>query len=86
MSINLHVRNVDNYVAKQLKLLAKQKNKSLNSLLLEVLHHSVESNTKKFLPTYHDLDELASTWTSKDALTFKKNIQDFEVIDQKLWQ
>ena len=35
---------------------------------------------------YHDLDYLAGTWTQEDETEFLLNTQQFNEIDQKLWQ
>ncbi|MFM5983309.1 MAG: hypothetical protein ACKO9I_22710 [Sphaerospermopsis kisseleviana] len=35
---------------------------------------------------YHDLDYLAGTWTQEDETQFLLNTQQFNEIDQNLWQ
>jgi hypothetical protein len=35
---------------------------------------------------YHDLDYLAGTWTKEDETEFLLNTQQFNEIDQELWQ
>ena len=35
---------------------------------------------------YHDLDYLAGTWTKEDETEFLLNTQQFNEIDQQLWQ
>ncbi|MFN7414152.1 MAG: hypothetical protein ACK5RT_09640 [Dolichospermum sp.] len=35
---------------------------------------------------YHDLDYLAGTWTKEDETEFLLNTQQFNQIDQQLWQ
>ncbi len=42
----------------------------------------------KFLDLFglhHELDELAGTWSQKEAAKFQKNTADFEKIDKDLW-
>ena len=38
------------------------------------------------LPTYHDLDALAGTWSEDEAVAFLRAIDDFEQVDPSLWQ
>ena len=38
------------------------------------------------LPVYHDLDDLAGTWSAEDELDFLAATDDFGKIDQALWQ
>ncbi len=34
---------------------------------------------------HHDLDQLAGTWDKKDVTEFRKNVEDFEKIYEKMW-
>ncbi len=38
------------------------------------------------LPTYHDLDALAGTWSEDEAMAFSQATKDFEQVDPGLWQ
>jgi hypothetical protein len=38
------------------------------------------------LPTYHDLDALAGTWSEDEAAAFLQVVTDFEQVDPSLWQ
>jgi len=37
------------------------------------------------LPTYHDLDALAGTWSEDEAVAFLQTVADFEQVDASLW-
>jgi hypothetical protein len=37
------------------------------------------------LPTYHDLDALAGTWSEDEAAAFLQAVADFEQVDPSLW-
>lgn len=34
---------------------------------------------------YHDLDNLAGTWSEKDVKEFQENVEDLERIDKEIW-
>lgn len=36
--------------------------------------------------TYHDLDFLAGTWSKEDEMEFLSHTNEFNQIDEKLWQ
>jgi hypothetical protein len=46
---------------------------------------TAEKNLSNSYP-YHDLDYLAGTWTKEDETEFLLNTQQFNEIDQQLWQ
>jgi hypothetical protein len=71
-----------------MSLLKKEATKqkiSVNSLILQIIEHSVgvAHPTKKIV--FHDLDHLAGTWSDKDKKVFDGNIKSFEKIDKELW-
>ena len=37
------------------------------------------------LPTYHDLDALAGTWSEDEAAALLQAVADFEQVDPSLW-
>ena len=41
---------------------------------------------KSQLPTYHDLDFLAGTWSEEDAAEFDNATEGFRRVDEELWQ
>jgi hypothetical protein len=41
---------------------------------------------RRVLPTYHDLDALAGTWSEDDAAAFLQTVASFEHVDLTLWQ
>ncbi len=87
MTINIHVRGIDDYLADCLKKVAREKNTSLNTLILNLLRQSLGLSAKQPISNvYHDLDKLAGTWNKKEVEAFKKSISDFEDIDKELWE
>ncbi len=79
---NILIRDVDAVVLDNMQLAAKQRGVSVNRLVTETL-------TEKFsgpsLPTYHDLDSLAGTWSEKDLAEFENAIAPLEKVDRELW-
>ena len=53
---------------------------------MKILRKELGIEKKKHTLVYHDLDHLAGTWDKKDLSEFKKNVKDFEKIDEKMWK
>jgi hypothetical protein len=47
---------------------------------------TLETAEKHLSYPYHDLDYLAGTWTKEDETEFLLNTEQFNEIDQQLWQ
>ncbi len=82
----LSLRGIDEELAENLKKTAQKTGTSLNKTVLEILRKSVRPNSKKREVVYHDLDDLAGTWTENDWEQFKKATKSFEAIDKELWK
>lgn len=82
----LSLRGIDEELAENLKKTAKETGASLNKTVLEILRKSVGTNSKKREVVYHDLDDLAGTWTENDWEQFKKATKPFEAIDRDMWK
>lgn len=80
------VRGLDEMTMKALKEKAKQDGSSINAALLKILRKELGIEKKKYTVVYHDLDHLAGTWDKKDIAEFKKKVEDFEKIDEKMWK
>ncbi len=85
-SSNFNLRGVPSEVMKILKRKAKEQHVSINFLILMLVEEGIGLSQKKKKTIYHDLDDLAGTWTEEEAELFEKNIKAFEVIDDELWQ
>ena len=86
MTVNIHVRGVDEKIVDQLKQLATEQRSSLNKVILAILRQGLGLSKRKTPKIYHDLDELAGTWTKRQAEEFNKAIAPFEKIDEELWK
>lgn len=80
------IRGLDDMTMKALKDKAKQEGSSINAALLKILRKELGVEKKRHTVVYHDLDHLAGTWDRKDFAEFRKNVEDFEKIDEKMWK
>ena len=80
------IRGLDDTTITALKEKAKQEGTSINAALVKILRKELGIEKKKHTAVYHDLDHLAGTWDKKDLAEFRKNVKDFEKIDEKMWK
>ena len=60
---------------------------SVESVAGQLLQRGLEWERRRAaLPTYHDLDALAGTWSEDEAVAFLQAVADFEHVDPALWQ
>jgi len=81
----LTIRGIDPLLSEAIKIQAQKNNESINKTALKILREAVGLSDNPVYKTYHDLDNLAGTWSEEDEIEFKKNIQDFEKIDKEMW-
>lgn len=82
----ISLRGVDEEIARKLKAEAAQRGTSVNALILQLIRAGIGIKapaTKRH--EYHDLDQLAGTWTEEDAAEFARTVSDFEQVDKELW-
>jgi hypothetical protein len=53
---------------------------------LDILRNSLDLSSKRRERVFHDLDDLAGTWSDADYQQFKKATKPFSVIDKDLWK
>jgi hypothetical protein len=82
----LSLRGIDEELAENLKKAAKQSGGSINKTVLDILRKSLGLGSKKREKVFHDLDDLAGTWSDDDWQQFKKATKHFEAIDKDLWK
>jgi hypothetical protein len=83
---SIHVRKIDDHLMLQLKKAATLQKVSVNTLILSLLRYGLGLTKKRKLPVYTDLDQFIGTWSKHDLQEFKKNVADFEKIDEDLWR
>lgn len=82
---SIHVRKIDEDLLASLKQAAIAQKISVNTLILSLLRYGLGLTKKRKLPVYSDLDKFIGTWDAQDLKEFKKNVADFEKIDEDLW-
>jgi plasmid stability protein len=86
MHSNIHLRNVDDQLLRQLKRQAANEEISVNTLILNLLRQSLHLECSPKFKTYDDLDKLAGTWSKKQSKNFTNILHDFEKIDKDIWR
>lgn len=76
------IRRVPAEVDRALRSRAKKEGKSINKILLESLSLAAGQVSTPLL--FHDLDELAGTWTEDPE--FDRAIEDQRKVDPELWK
>lgn len=84
-TLNFNLRNVAPDVMSLLKKEAAKQKISINSLILLIIERGLGVAHKTQKNVFHDLDDLAGTWSDKDQKTFDDSIKSFEKIDKELW-
>ena len=86
MELIINLQGVDKSLVQQLREQAAQRNISLDTLVLDLVRLGLTTSQSQSQPqTYHDLDDLAGTWSAQDAESFERVVADFEKIDERLW-
>lgn len=84
-SITIH--DVDDASVNWLVDEAKRQGISVEQVAGQLLRRALEGERRQSeLPTYHDLDALAGTWSKDEATAFLEGIADFDQVDSELWQ
>lgn len=76
------IRAVPPAIDKTLRRLAKEQNKSLNTVALESLARGLELGTTPI--KFTDLDHLIGTWQEDSA--FDQAMKDFDRVDEEAWK
>lgn len=78
------LRQIPDVLDKQLRSLAGKNKTSLNKIVLSLLMKnmglSVNSDKKR------DLTDLCGTWTRNQYDEFQKNTENFNTIDEEIWE
>jgi hypothetical protein len=81
---DIFVRNIDEAVADRIKTIARERNWSINDVVVHVLRHSLgfggEDMTHRDV---HDVAVLSGTWDAGESAAFRTALEAFERIDGK---
>ncbi len=83
---NITLRGVDEELEKAIRKRAQKKNESINKTILKILKKETGQQKEKPFKKYYDLDQLAGTWSEKDAEEFIKNTELFGRIEPQDWK
>ncbi|MCA9417697.1 MAG: antitoxin [Candidatus Omnitrophica bacterium] len=84
---SLSVRGVDDDLAKALKRRAKESDKSVNQIVVEILRKAVGlEKEKKFTEVHTDLDHLFGLWSEEEFNEIQGEIDAGRRIDKELWR
>lgn len=79
------LRGIDDELTDALKNEVRRTGTSINKTILNLIRESMGLTQKKRTRPYHDLDELAGTWSEEDELLFKEKTRFFNKIDEEIW-
>jgi len=87
MSAPITIQDLDEATAAWISEEAVRRGMSVEAFTRQLLQKGVHLEREQAqLPTYHDLDPLAGTWSEEQANEFLSAVNDFEQVDEKLWQ
>ena len=78
------LRNVPAEVAAKIRRRAKQRGLSLNGAVISVLAEALDARGSAGGPPYHDLDDLAGSWSAEEAAGFDRALAALRGIDAEL--
>jgi len=79
------LRGMDPEVERTIRRMAKTTGKSLNRLILDMIHQHTGLSKKNKNPPAASLRELAGGWSAEDAAEFLDFIKPCEQIDEEKW-
>jgi hypothetical protein len=80
------VRNIDDATAERIKTIARERNWSINDVIVHVLRHSLGLGGEDVMRRdrdIHDVAVLAGTWDPKESAAFRTALEAFEKVDGK---
>ena len=87
MPRSIMIDDIDDATASWLMAEAKRQGVSVERVAGQLLQRGLEWERRRTaLPTYHDLDALAGTWSEDEAMAFLQAVADFEHVEPALWQ
>ena len=76
------VRNIDDALAERIKTIARERNWSINEVIVHVLRHSLGFGGEDVVRReIHDVAELGGTWNPKESAAFRKALEAFEGLE-----
>ena len=86
MPRSIMIDDVNDAIASWLVEEARRQGISMERVAGQLLQRGLEWERRRAaLPTFHDLDALAGTWSEDEAAAFLQGIAYFEKVDHSLW-
>lgn len=86
MSAPITIQDLDEATAAWISEEASRRGVSVETIILQLIQKGIHLEQEQAqLPTYHDLDSLAGTWSEEQENEFLNALTDFEQMDEKLW-
>jgi len=79
------IRGMEPEIEREIRRLAKKSGKSLNRVILDMIHLHSGLRLKNDRSSTESLGKLAGGWSEKEAAEFMKSIKSCEQIDEELW-
>lgn len=81
------IRGVEPKLAEKLKQTAREKGKSVNQLIIELIQERLGMKKQKlYSREYDDLDGLWGRWSETEFKTIEENISKERRIDPEIWE
>lgn len=78
------VRNIDDAMAERIKTIARERNWSINEVIVYILRHSLGLGGEDIVKREHDIHDvavLAGTWDPREAAAFRTALEAFEHLE-----
>ena len=80
------LRGMDGELEKRIRRIARQKGKSLNKVILDMIYQCTGQNKKAEASREESLRRLAGRWSPKQGEEFLESIKPCEQIDEDMWK
>jgi plasmid stability protein len=80
------LRNLPPAVERTIRQRAKKKGVSVNKVVISLLQEHLGESEKRPVRRYHDLDELAGSWSKQEADAFERALAKQRIIDPEMWK
>ena len=80
------LRNLPPSLDRTIRQRAKKKGVSVNKVVISLLQEHLGETEKRPVRRYHDLDELAGSWSKQEADAFDQALGKQRTIDPEMWK
>lgn len=79
------LRNLPPQLDRTIRQRAKKRGVSVNKVVISLLQDHLGESDRKPVRRYHDLDELAGSWSKQEAAAFERTLAKQRGIDPEMW-